>query len=82
MKAELRVYASDMIKRTNINLDSVLLSQAATVLGTERITDTVHAAMREVVAQHHRRRLAERDLFEGVSSDDLEQMRRGRGPAA
>ncbi len=39
-----------MIKRTNIDLDVALLDRAATVLGTRRTTETVHAALRQVVA--------------------------------
>lgn len=66
-----------MVRRTNINLDSDLVAEAA-VLGTDRITDTVHTAMREIVAQHHRRPFAERDLFGTMTHEELEELRRGR----
>jgi Arc/MetJ family transcription regulator len=67
-----------MIKRTNINLDTQLVKEASAFLGTTRTSDTVHAAMRDVVAREHRRRLAERDLFEDMQSADFDAMRRPR----
>ena len=67
-----------VVKRTNINLDTQLVRAAAELLGTTRTSDTVHAAMREVVAREHRRRLAERDLFGDMTSAELEAMRRPR----
>jgi Arc/MetJ family transcription regulator len=72
------VYDRCVTKRTNINLDTELLREAAELLGTERITDTVHAAMREVVDREYRRRLANRRLFTDVTPQELEAMRRGR----
>jgi Arc/MetJ family transcription regulator len=65
------------IRRTNINLDAQLVDAAAAVLGTERTTDTVHAALRAVIDRAARERLADRgfaDLTPGV----LEQLRRPR----
>ncbi len=67
-----------MVKRTNINLDMDLVDQAARELGTERTTDTVHRALREVIARAHRARLAQRD-FEGLTPEALEAMRRPVG---
>jgi Arc/MetJ family transcription regulator len=67
-----------MIKRTNINLDTQLVDEAAALLGTDRITDTVHAAMRDVVARERRRRLAGRDLFEDMDSTEFDAMRSSR----
>ena len=37
------------VKRTSLFLDRDLVAQAAHALGTDGITDTVHAAMREVL---------------------------------
>ena len=37
------VYHSGVIKRTNINLDTQLVGEAADLLGTTRTSDTVHA---------------------------------------
>jgi Arc/MetJ family transcription regulator len=63
------------IKRTNINLDIELVDAAAAVLGTARTTDTVHAALREVVDRAARERLARRD-FADLTPSALEQLRR------
>lgn len=49
---------------TTLDLDRDLLRDAAEVLGTTRTTDTVHAALREVVAWHRRAWLARRDFSE------------------
>jgi len=75
------VYASCMtsatIKRTNINLDWELVEAAAAVLGTAQTTETVHAALRDVVERAARQRLAERD-FVDLTPAALEEMRRSR----
>jgi Arc/MetJ family transcription regulator len=68
------------IRRTNINLDAELVDAAAAVLGTERTTDTVHAALRAVIDRAARERLAQRD-FDDLTPDVLEQVRRPRLPA-
>jgi Arc/MetJ family transcription regulator len=67
-----------MVKRTNINLDMDLVEQAAHELGTHRTTDTVHQALRDVVARARRARLAQRD-FEALTPESLEAMRRPAG---
>jgi len=71
------VYPRDVIKRTNINLDMALVERAATELGTRRTTDTVHEALRDVIARAHRARLAGRD-FEDLTPEALESVRRAR----
>lgn len=71
------VYAERVTKRTNINLDVDLLDRAAAVLGTRRTTDTVHAALQQVVAQALRRRLAAHD-FPDLTPETLEELRRSR----
>jgi len=38
------------MKRTNINLDTDLVAAAAHLLGTHNTADTIHAALREIVA--------------------------------
>jgi Arc/MetJ family transcription regulator len=38
------------VKRTSMFLDRDLVAQAATALGTAGVTETVHAAMRHVIA--------------------------------
>jgi Arc/MetJ family transcription regulator len=72
------VYDRSVIKRTNINLDMDLVHRAAHELGTERTTDTVHQALREVIARARRARLAQRE-FEDLTPDALEAMRRPVG---
>lgn len=70
-----------MVRRTNINLDMDLVEEAAHELGTQRTTDTVHQALREVVARARRTRLAQRD-FEDLTPEALEAMRRSAGRTA
>lgn len=65
------------IRRTNINLDTQLVDEAAAVLGTARTTDTVHAALRAVIDRAARERLSQRD-FADLTPDALEQVRRRR----
>jgi Arc/MetJ family transcription regulator len=49
---------------TTLDLDRDLLRDAAEALGTTRTTDTVHAALRDVVARRQRAWLARRDFSE------------------
>jgi Arc/MetJ family transcription regulator len=70
-----------MVRRTNINLDMDLVDEAARELGTQRTTDTVHEALREVVARARRARLARRD-FEDLTPEALERMRKPGGRMA
>ena len=44
-----KVYADQIRKRTNMNVDTSLLARAARILGTRGTTGAVHAAMEEVV---------------------------------
>jgi Arc/MetJ family transcription regulator len=67
-----------MRKRTNMNVDTSLVSQAASVLGTHGTTATVHAAMEDVVRRARRKRLAARDLSD-LTPRELGQMRKPRG---
>jgi Arc/MetJ family transcription regulator len=68
------------IKRTNINLDADLVGAAAEVLGTVRTTDTVHAALRSVVARAARERVAQRN-FDDLTPDQLDRLRAPRHAA-
>jgi len=65
-----------MIKRTSLNLDLDLVSQARDVLDTRTTTETIHRALDEVVRREALRRLAEWDLG-GMTLEDLERLRRG-----
>ena len=49
---------------TTLDLDRQLLAEAAEALGTIRTTETVHAALREVVARRRRAWLVRRDFSE------------------
>lgn len=69
--------ASTTTRRTNINLDRELVEAAAVVLGTAQTTETVHAALREVVDRAARQRLAGRE-FADLTPAALEAMRRLR----
>jgi Arc/MetJ family transcription regulator len=60
-----------------MNLDFALVGEAAAVLGTEQTTETVHAAMRDVVARARRRRLAARDLPD-LTPEAVGEMRQPR----
>ena len=75
------MYAPGVVKRTNINLDMDLVQQAAQALGTRRTTDTVHEALRDVIARARRTRLAQRD-FEDLTPASLDAMRRASGRIA
>ena len=49
---------------TTLDLDRDLLDEAAQALGTTRTTETIHAALREVVARRRRAWLARHDFSE------------------
>ena len=49
-----------IMHKTALRLDEELLSQARDLLGTKTTTETVHAALAEVVARRGRERLFER----------------------
>ena len=75
-----RVYARSVRTRTNMNLDRQLVAEAAAVLGTRGSTQTVHAAMAEVVRAARRRRLAAHE-FSDLTPERLDTLRRPRaGP--
>jgi Arc/MetJ family transcription regulator len=63
-----------------MNVDTSLVSQAARVLGTRGTTETVHAAMEDVVQRERRRRLAARDLPD-LTPQALAEMRKPRTAA-
>jgi Arc/MetJ family transcription regulator len=71
-----------MLRHTNIDLDIQLVEEAAALLGTRRISDTVNAAMRDVVGRAHRRGLAQRDLFDDVQPAEFDALRSPRAAHA
>jgi Arc/MetJ family transcription regulator len=64
MRAALGRQGTMVRTHTTLDLDRELLRDAADALGTKRTTDTVHAALREVVARRRRAWLARRDFSE------------------
>jgi Arc/MetJ family transcription regulator len=56
-----------MRKHTTIDIDQDLVREAASVLGTTRMTDTVHAALSDVVRRRRRE-----GLFDVPNDLDLE----------
>jgi Arc/MetJ family transcription regulator len=65
------------MRRTTINLDQELLRATADALGTSRMTDTVHAAMAEVVRRRKLEALTRLE-FPDLSLEKLEEQRRPR----
>lgn len=65
-----------MRKHTTIDLDMQLLGEASVVLETKQINETIHAALREVIAARRRRQLL--DLRPDLTLDGLAEDRRGR----
>ncbi len=57
-----------------MNVDLDLVREAQEVLGTQGTTETVHAALREIVRRERLRRLAQRDF----SDLDLAEVRKWR----
>lgn len=66
-----------MRKHTTLDLDQDLVREAAVALGTRRTTETVHAALAEVVARWRRAVLARHD-FPDLTPDALAAMRAPR----
>lgn len=65
-----------MRKRTTIDLDVDLVRQAAEALGTTRTTDTIHAALSDVICRRLRMEIA--GLRPALNLDDLDAMRAHR----
>jgi len=65
-----------MRKHTTIDLDLDLVRQAAEALGTSRTTETVHAALSEVVRRRLRMEIL--GMRPALSLDDLDAMRAHR----
>ena len=65
-----------MRKHTTIDIDGDLVAQAREALGTASMTETVHAALAEVVRA--RRRMTIADLRPALTLADLDAMREHR----
>ena len=66
-----------MRRHTTLDLDQGLLRDAAVALGTTRTTETVHAALSDVVARWRRAMLARLD-FPDLTPDAVAAMRAPR----
>ena len=66
-----------MRKRTNMNVDMGLLARARRVLHTSNTTETVHAALEDVVRRSRLESLAARDLPD-LTPEALDEMRAPR----
>lgn len=66
-----------MRKHTTMDLDQDLIREAAAILGTTRIVDTVHGALAEVVARRKRAWLARYPLRD-LTPEALTEMRQTR----
>jgi Arc/MetJ family transcription regulator len=66
-----------MVRRTTINLDADLVAEAREILKTKNTTDTVHAALRDVVRRERLQRLTEWEL-EDLTLEGIKEMRRPR----
>ena len=66
-----------MRRHTTLDLDDELLRDAAIALGTTRTTETVHAALAEVVARRRRAMLARLELPD-LTPEALASMRAPR----
>lgn len=65
-----------MKRHTTIDLDRELVREAAEALGTKRISETIHAALAEVVARKRRLWLVDHDL--DLTLESLAEMRAPR----
>ena len=65
-----------MRRHTTIDIDMELVREAGVALGTTRMTETVHAALEEVVRR--RRLLTLLELRPALDLDDLRAMRAHR----
>ena len=65
-----------MIKRTSINLDLDLVTEAREILGTRNTTDTVHTALREAVRRERIERLLKR-RWDHMPEGWVDELRRG-----
>ena len=61
------------VRRTSLNLDFGLVEEARSALGTRGTTETIHAALREIVLRRRRRRLLDYDFSE-FDNDELERL--------
>lgn len=66
--------------KTTIDIDRAAADEAAEILGTKTLKDTVDAALREVVSAELRRQLAEEVLAGTLPVPTLEELERWKRP--
>ena len=66
--------------KTTVDVDTAAAEQAARILGTRSLKDTVNAALREVLAADLRRRLAGRVRTGGLPTPTPAELARLRAP--
>lgn len=66
--------------KTTIDIDRAAADEAAEILGTKTLKDTVDAALREVVSAELRRQLAEEVLAGMLSVPTPEEVARSKAP--
>ena len=70
----MQAYIVCVIKRTSLNLDVGLVAEARGALGTRGTTDTVHAALREIVRNQRIQRLLQHDFL--LTDEEHEELER------
>jgi Arc/MetJ family transcription regulator len=71
-----------MRRRTTIDLDQDMLREAASVLGTTRTTDTVHAALTDVIRRRRRQMLFDVPIELDLGTLDVMRAHRVDAPSA
>ncbi len=69
--------------KTTVDVDRTLADEAAEILGTKSLKDTVNSALREVVAAKYRRQLADRiraGTLDVPTQEEYEELRRPKLP--
>lgn len=66
--------------KTTVDIDKALAAQAAEILGTATLKDTVNTALREVARAEGRRRLAERVRSGTLPVPTLEELAISKAP--
>lgn len=66
--------------KTSIDIDRDAADEAAAILGTTTLKDTVDAALREVASAEHRRQLAEEILAGTLAVPTIEELAAWRAP--
>lgn len=69
--------------KTTVDVDRELADEAAEILGTRSLKDTVNSALREVVAAKYRRQLADRiraGTLAVPTQEEYEELRRPKLP--